>query len=245
MRQTRYLDLITAVFITTLLTSNLVASKTALLFGHVVGVGVFVFPISYIFGDVLTEVYGYRASRKVIWLGFASVGLAAAIFHFCVAATPAPGFRNQAAFETILGQSPHVLAASMIAYFVGEFCNSFVLARLKVATEGRMLWLRTISSTIVGEGIDSLIFYPLAFFVLPTLVGFAAGVWDLASVREVMINNYLLKLGIEVAATPATYLFVNFLKRAEGIDVFDRGTRFNPFALTDNGPSQSGPDVDV
>ena len=130
MKATRYLDLLTAVFITALLVSNLVAAKTTVLMGYTIGVGIFVFPVSYIFGDILTEVYGYKASRRVIWLGFASVGLAAAIFQLCVGATPAPGFQNQAAFETILGQSPYVLIASMIAYFIGEFCNSFIQPKM-------------------------------------------------------------------------------------------------------------------
>ena len=232
MKATRYLDLLTAVFITALLVSNLVAAKTTVLMGYTIGVGIFVFPVSYIFGDILTEVYGYKASRRVIWLGFASVGLAAAIFQLCVRATPAPGFANQAAFETILGQSPYVLIASMIAYFIGEFCNSFILAKMKVMTRGKHLWTRTIGSTIVGEAVDSVIFYPLAFLVLPSLVGFAAGVWPVEDVIAVCINNYFLKVGIEVLATPITYLLVGALKRAEGVDVFDSNTNFNPFQFS-------------
>lgn len=232
MKATRYLDLLTAVFITALLVSNLVAAKTTVLMGYTIGVGIFVFPVSYIFGDVLTEVYGYKASRRVIWLGFASVGLAATIFQLCVRATPAPGFANQAAFETILGQSPFVLVASMVAYFIGEFCNSFVLAKMKVMTRGRHLWSRTIGSTIVGEAVDSAIFYPLAFFVLPSLAGFAAGVWALEDVKSVLINNYFLKVIIEVVATPVTYLLVGALKRAEGVDVYDTHTDFNPFQFS-------------
>lgn len=234
MRATRYLDLLTAIFITALLVSNLVAAKTTVLLGQTIGVGIFVFPVSYIFGDVLTEVYGYRASRRVIWLGFASVGLAAAIFQLCVRATPAPGFTHQEAFETILGQSPFVLIASMVAYFVGEFCNSFVLAKMKVMTKGRHLWSRTIGSTIVGEAVDSAIFYPLAFYLLPSVAGFAAGVWALDDVRSVLINNYFLKVIIEVVATPVTYFLVDALKRAEGVDVFDTNTDFNPFRFSDD-----------
>lgn len=225
----RYLDVITAVFITALLVSNLVAAKTALIFGFPIGVGIFVFPISYIFGDILTEVYGYAASRRVIWLGFGSVGLAATIFVACVAAPPAPGFEHQEAFATILGQSPYVLAASMIAYFFGEFCNSYVLAKMKIWSRGKHLWMRTIGSTVVGEGVDSLIFYPLAFALLPRLFGFEEAIWPWALVVSVMVNNYLLKVLIETLATPITYVLVRKLKQGEGIDVYDTNTAFSPF----------------
>ncbi len=231
----RFLDVITAVFITALLVSNIVASKTAVIAGYTIGVGIFVFPISYIFGDILTEVYGYRASRRVIWLGFASVAVAAIIFQLCVAAEPAPGFRHQAAFETILGQSPFILMASITAYVCGEFCNSYVLAKMKIWSEGRHLWLRTIGSTIVGEGVDSLIFYPLAFAIFPAIFGMHDAVWAWAMVGVVMVNNYLLKCLIEAAATPATYWIVARLKAAEGIDVYDRDTDFNPFRFRERG----------
>ena len=193
----RHLDLITAIFITALLSSNLVASKTASLLGFTVGVGIFVFPISYIFGDVLTEVYGYRASRRVIWLGFGAGGLAATIFLLCDVAPPAPGYLHQAAFHTILGQSPLILAASLTAYWAGEFCNSYVLARMKVWSGGRHLWMRTIGSTVVGEGVDSLLFYPLAFALLPRALGFTAAVWPTQLVLEVMLGNYVLKVLFE------------------------------------------------
>lgn len=227
----RYLDVITAVFITALIASNLVASKTAVLFGFTIGVGIFVFPISYIFGDILTEVYGYQRSRRVIWLGFTSAGLAALIFYLCDIAPPAPGFKNQAAFHTILGQTPFILLASLTAYFVGEFCNSYVMAKMKIWTKGKHLWMRTIGSTIVGEGVDSLIFYPLAFAILPLLLGFSSAVWAWSMVLAVMINNYVLKVTLEVVFTPITYLLVNALKHAEGIDVYDHDTNFNPFTL--------------
>ena len=225
----RYLDAITAVFITALLTSNIVASKTASFFGQVIGVGVFVFPISYIFGDILTEVYGYQASRRVIWLGFSAAALAAVVFLLCDLAPPAPGYPHQAAFHAILGQSPLVLAASLIAYLAGEFCNSYVLARMKIWTAGRHLWARTIGSTIVGEGIDSLVFYPLAFRLLPALTGFAAGLWPWPLVGAVMLNNYLMKLLVETLCTPLTYHIVARLKRSEDLDVYDHETNFNPF----------------
>lgn len=227
----RYLDLITAVFITSLLTSNIVASKTALLGGFEVGVGIFVFPVSYIFGDILTEVYGYRQSRRVIWLGFASVALASLIFLAADLAPPAPGFRHQDAFHTILGQSPFILVASISGYFCGEFCNSYVLAKMKIWTRGRWLWTRTIGSTVVGEAVDSVIFYPLAFWLLPSLLGFSEAVWSRESLVAVMVNNYVLKVLLEVLATPVTYALVGALKRGEGLDVFDHGTDFNPFRL--------------
>ncbi len=227
----RYLDVITAVFITALLTSNLVASKTALLGGQVIGVGIFVFPISYVFGDILTEVYGYQRSRRVIWMGFGAVFIASIIFYLADIAPPAPGFAHQEAFHTILGQSPYVLAASVSGYLIGEFCNSYVLAKLKVLTSGRHLWLRTIGSTVVGEGVDSLVFYPLAFYFLPRLFGFSNGAWPLELMLAVMVNNYILKVLLETLLTPVTYAIVNFLKTHEGLDVYDRDTNFNPFRV--------------
>lgn len=228
-RQFRYLDIITAVFITALLTSNLVAIKTTTLFGATIGVGIFVFPISYIFGDILTEVYGYQRSRRVIWMGFASAGLAALIFFLCDLAPPAPGFKQQEAFHTILGQTPYVLVASLIAYFVGEFCNSYVMAKMKIWSGGKALWKRTIGSTIVGEGVDSLLFYPLAFAILPLLLGFHKQTWSWNMVFQVMVANYVLKVLIEILFTPITYVLVDFLKRAEQVDVYDYHTNFSPF----------------
>lgn len=226
----RYLDIITAIFITALITSNLVAPKTTTLFGYTIGVGIFVFPISYIFGDILTEVYGYKRSRRVIWLGFLSAGLAALIFFLCDITPPSSGFKHQAAFSTILGQMPFVLAASLTAYFVGEFCNSYVMAKMKIWSEGKHLWMRTIGSTIVGEGIDSLLFYPLAFFIFPYFFA-PKTTWSLGLVGIVMLNNYILKVVLEALFTPFTYLLVHLLKKAEGCDVYDHETNFNPFAL--------------
>lgn len=233
-RPYRYLDVITAIFITALITSNLVASKTTVLFGFTIGVGIFIFPISYIFGDILTEVYGYRASRRVIWMGFASAGMASLIFYLCDIAPPAPGFKNQDAFHTILGQTPYILAASLIAYFVGEFCNSYVLAKMKIWSQGRHLWMRTIGSTIIGEGVDSLLFYPLAFAIFPRLFQFPQAVWGWNLVFAVMVGNFVLKVLVEIVFTPVTYALVSYLKRVEQVDVYDTHTNFNPFVLEED-----------
>jgi uncharacterized integral membrane protein (TIGR00697 family) len=230
-RSYRYLDIITAIFITALLTSNLVASKSATLGGYTIGVGIFVFPVSYIFGDILTEVYGYARSRRVIWTGFLAVAVASLIFFLCDIAPPAEGFQHQAAFHIILGQSPLVLAASLVAYALGEFCNSLVMAKLKLWTQGRHLWLRTISSTIVGEGVDSVVFYPLAFYALPLLFGFDEAVWAGDAVLSILVNNYILKVLLEALMTPVTYVIVNKLKQLEGEDFYDKDTDFNPFRL--------------
>ncbi|TNE43241.1 MAG: VUT family protein [Deltaproteobacteria bacterium] len=237
-RSYRYLDVITAVFITALLTSNLVASKTSTLFGMTIGVGIFVFPVSYIFGDILTEVYGYKASRRVIWIGFSSAALASLIFYLCDIAPPAAGFKNQDAFHTILGQTPYILAASLTAYFIGEFCNSYVMAKMKIWSKGKHLWMRTIGSTIVGEGVDSLVFYPLAFAIFPLLFNFPSAAWGWGMVFAVMTSNFFLKVLLEALFTPVTYFLVNFLKKAEGVDVYDYDTNFNPFVFEDsNTPS--------
>lgn len=227
----QYLDAITAVFITALLASNIVSAKTIALGGLTLGAGVFVFPLSYIFGDVLTEVYGYRRSRRVIWLGFGSAALAAVIFVVCDLLPPSRAFRHQAAFHTVLGPSPLVLTASLSAYACGEFCNSYVLAKLKIWSAGRHLWLRTIGSTIVGEAVDSAVFYPLAFLVLPLLVGMHEARWPWAQVQTVMLTNYVIKVLVEVVFTPVTYRMVALLKRSEGLDVYDHDTNFSPFAL--------------
>jgi queuosine precursor transporter len=222
-RTYRYYDLVMAAFVTVLLCANLIgASKVASLFGFTFGAGVLFFPISYVFGDVLTEVYGYARARKVVWAGFGAMIFASFMSFVILAFPPAPGWSHQAAFETVFGGTWRIVGASLVAYFSGEFCNSFVLAKLKLRTEGRFLWLRTIGSTIVGEAVDSLIFYPLAFL----------GIWPTDLVLKVMVTNYLLKVGWEVVMTPVTYGVVNFLKRAEHEDYFDRETEFTPFSLS-------------
>lgn len=222
-RTYKYYDLVMASFVTVLLCANLIgASKVATLFGFTFGAGVLFFPISYVFGDVLTEVYGYARARKVVWAGFGAMIFASFMSFVILAFPPAAGWPHQAAFETVFGGTWRIVGASLVAYFSGEFCNSFVLAKLKLRTEGRLLWLRTIGSTVAGEAVDSLIFYPLAFL----------GIWSTDLVLKVMVTNYALKVLWEVFMTPVTYAVVNFLKRAENEDYFDRDTEFTPFSLS-------------
>lgn len=221
-RQYRYFDLILGAFVTVLLCSNLIgAAKVAQVGGFTFGAGVLFFPISYIFGDVLTEVYGYARSRRVVWSGFGALIFASFMSWFVLALPPAPGWAHQSAYETVLGSTPRIVAGSLIAFVVGEFANSYVLAKMKIRTEGRHLWMRTIGSTLVGEAVDSLIFYPVAFL----------GTWPTDLVLQVMVTNYLLKCAMEALMTPVTYRVVAFLKRAEHEDFYDRGTDFNPFKL--------------
>ena len=221
-RNYRYYDLVMAAFVTVLLCADVIgAAKVARLFGITFGAGVLFFPISYIFGDVLTEVYGYARARKVVWAGFGALGFASFMSWAILAFPPAPGWPHQAAYETVFGATPRIVLASLVAYFCGEFCNSYVLAKMKLRTDGRLLWTRTIGSTIVGEAVDSAVFYPVAFL----------GVWSSALVLQVMLSNYAIKVLWEVLMTPVTYRVVNFLKRAEREDYFDRETNFTPFSL--------------
>lgn len=218
----RYYDLILGAFITVYLCSNLIGpAKAVSMWGFTFGAGVLFFPISYIFGDVLTEVYGYARARKVIWCGFGAMMFATLMATVVVALPPAPGWPFQKAYEDIFGQTPRIVLASLSAFFAGEFVNSFVLAKMKIWTEGKWLWTRTVGSTVAGEGVDSLIFYPLAFY----------GVWDDALVLKVMMTNYVLKVLVEVVMTPVTYKIVGALKRAEQEDYYDRHTDFTPFSL--------------
>jgi queuosine precursor transporter len=215
----RFLGLV-GVFVTTLIVSNIVAVKLVEVSDRVFDAGNILFPLAYLIGDVLTEVYGFRAARRVIWLGFACNLLAVGAIQVAIQ-LPAAGFwtENQDAYETVLGTTWRLFIASLAAYLVGEFANSMVLARLKVATRGRFLWSRTISSTIVGQGLDSTIFVAIAF----------AGTG--APLGETILTTWVIKVAWETAATPLTYAFVNWLKRHEGIDVYDVGLRFNPLAL--------------
>ncbi|HVO11723.1 MAG TPA: queuosine precursor transporter [Vicinamibacteria bacterium] len=221
-RTYRYYDLVMAAFVTVLLCADVIgAAKVARVWGLTFGAGVLFFPISYLFGDVLTEVYGYARARRVVWAGFAALGFASFMSWAILAFPPAPGWPHQAAYQTVFGATPRIVAASLTAYFCGEFCNSYVLAKMKLRTEGRWLWSRTIGSTIVGEAVDSAVFYPVAFL----------GVWSNALVVRVMLSNYVIKVLWEAVMTPFTYKVVNFLKRAEHEDYFDRDTDFTPFSL--------------
>jgi queuosine precursor transporter len=218
----KYYDLVMVAFVAVLLCSNLIGvGKVCRIAGYSVGAGVFFFPISYIFGDILTEVYGYARTRRVIWAGFAALGFASLMSWAVIALPPAPDWPHQAAYVLVYGQTPRIVAASLAAFWAGDFVNSYVLARLKLKTAGRFLWLRTIGSTVVGQGVDSLIFYPLAFL----------GEWPASLVLAVMTSNFLVKVGVEAVMTPLTYGVVGFLKRAEGEDYYDTGTDFNPFKI--------------
>ena len=215
------LVIITAVFITCLITANIVAVKMISLGPFILFAAIFVFPLSYIVGDVLTEVYGYRTARRVIWLGFAC-NIIFVFFAWVGQLLPPAGFwEGQGAYEGILGFAPRLLAASFCGYLAGEFANSYIMAKLKIRTKGRWLWLRTIGSTVVGEGLDSAIFITLAFIGTPS---FAA---------VMILNHWLFKVGIEAVLTPATYGIVNWLKRREGVDTYDYETKYNPFAVLD------------
>ena len=220
-RTYRYYDLVMAAFVTVLLCANVIgAAKVARVGPFVFGAGVLFFPISYVFGDILTEVYGYARARKVVWAGFGALAFASFMSWAILAFPPAPGWPHQEAYEVVFGNTPRIVLASLLGYFAGEFCNSYVLAKMKLVTEGRLLWTRTIGSTIVGEAVDSAIFYPVAFLF----------VWDTELVWRVMASNYVIKVLWETAMTPLTYRIVNILKRAENEDYFDRGTNFTPFS---------------
>jgi len=214
------LVIITAVFITCLITANIIAVKVISLGMFILPAAIFVFPLSYIFGDVLTEVYGYRTARKIIWLGFACNLIFVFFAWVGQMLPPADFWQAQGAYESILGYTPRLLAASACGYLVGEFANSFVLARMKIMTRGRWLWSRTIGSTIVGEGLDTCIFITLAY------IGTGS------PVLTMMWHHWLVKTGIEVVCTPATYAIVNSLKKREGIDAYDYETKYNPFIIS-------------
>jgi queuosine precursor transporter len=222
----RHFDFVMAAFVAILLLSNVLgAGKVAVIalpWGPwPFGAGILFFPLSYVIGDVLTEVYGYARARRVIWAGTAAVLFMALVSWVVVALPPAPGWSNQPAYEAVFGQVPRIVLASVAAFWAGEFVNAYVLARMKLLTRGRHLWTRTIGSTVVGQGVDSLIFYPLAFW--------GAEGWTPGLVVTVLFTQWALKVGWEVLLTPVTYAVVGWLKRAEGVDVFDAGTDFTPF----------------
>jgi uncharacterized integral membrane protein (TIGR00697 family) len=226
-RSFRYYDIIMAAFVAILLLSNIIgASKRATLDLPLIGAwsfgaGVMFFPISYIIGDVLTEVYGYARARRVIWVGFGALIFMAFMSWVVVSLPPADGWPGQAAYESVFGNSWRIVLASITAFWVGEFANSFVLARMKSLTGGRYLWTRTIGSTVVGQGLDSLIFYPLAFYGL--------AVWPIEQLWQVVVSQFVIKTLWEALLTPVTYAVVGTLKRREGVDVFDEHTDFTPF----------------
>jgi len=228
-RNYRYYEFVMAAFVTVLICSNLIGpAKIAqcelrVLGAVVLGAGALFFPISYVFGDILTEVYGYSRARRVIWAGFAGLGFASFMAAVVVALPPAPFWKHQAAYEVAFGSTWRIVAASMIAYFCGEFVNSYVLAKMKILTAGKWLWTRTIGSTIAGEAVDSALFYPLAFY--------GSGIIPDDKLPLVMAAQFIVKVGVEVVFTPVTYKVVAFLKRAEREDYYDRQTNFNPFTL--------------
>ncbi|WP_458733028.1 queuosine precursor transporter [Sphingobium xenophagum] len=219
-RPLRYFDFVMAAFVVILLLSNLIgAAKLSTLGGVTFGAGILFFPLGYVIGDVLTEVYGYARARRCVWAGFVAMLFMALMSWMVVVLPPAPGWPGQDAYESVFGNTWRIVFASLIAFWAGEFANSFVLARMKVLTQGRHLWMRTIGSTVVGQGVDSLLFYPLAFY----------GQWSNAQVLTVMVTNWAMKVFWEMLLTPVTYGVVNMLKRREGLDVYDQGTNFTPF----------------
>jgi uncharacterized integral membrane protein (TIGR00697 family) len=220
----KYYDLVMAAFVTVLLCSGIIGvQKRSVVFGQQFGTAILFFPLSYLFGDILTEVYGYARSRRVIWAGFGALIFAAFMSWVIIEIPPAPDWPHQKSYEVVFGSTTRIVFASLIAFWAGEFTNSFVLAKMKVFTKGRYLWTRTIGSTVAGEIVDSMIFYPLAFL--------GADGWTPALVIQVALFNYTAKVLLEALLTPLTYRIVNFLKRVEKEDYYDRQTRFNPFTL--------------
>ena len=230
-RNYRYYELVMVGFVAVYLCSNLIGPAKAaqldlpIIGAFTFGAGVLFFPLSYVFGDILTEVYGYARARKVIWAGFGAMAFAAIMATVVVNLPPAPGWPNQAAYETVFGQTPRIVAASMIAYFCGEFVNSYVLAKMKIAAygkaDGKQMSMRFVVSTIFGEGVDSLLFYPIAFY----------GMWENDLLLKVMAAQWGLKVLVEIMMLPLTVKIVNALKRAEQEDFYDRKTDFTPFSL--------------
>ena len=220
-RHFRYFDYVMAAFVAILLLSNLIgASKLASVQGYTFGAGILFFPVSYVLGDVLTEVYGYANARRCVWAGFAALLFMAFMSWVVVKLPAAADWNGQAAYESVFGNTWRIVGASVLAFWAGEFVNSFVLAKMKIVTGGKHLWSRTIGSTVFGQAVDSAIFYPVAFL----------GTWSNAQVLTVMITNWGLKVLWEVLLTPVTYAVVGFLKTREGVEVFDTGTDFSPFA---------------
>jgi uncharacterized integral membrane protein (TIGR00697 family) len=231
-RSFKYLDALTTAFVVILLVSNLIAQKVCLIGPFSIGSfslgpfavsgAVLLFPITYIFGDIFTEVYGFAASRRAIWMGFFGTALLYLIGAIVISLPSAPGWKNQQAFATVFGFIPRILAASLIAFWAGEFANSYTMARLKLVTDGRKLWTRTIGSTVVGQAVDTVLVITLTF----------GGIYSPRILLNIIVTGYALKVGYEVIATPLTYLVIHWLKRAENADAFDRHQSFNPFSFT-------------
>jgi hypothetical protein len=229
-RQFRYLDALTTTFVVVLLVANLVAQKLVRLgpFGPIPAFttsgAMVLFPITYIFGDIFTEVYGYGASRRAIWLGFCGTALMYGVSAFVIWLPSDPEFRNQQAFVTVFGILPRILVGSLIAFWAGEFANSFTMAKMKLLTGGKHLWTRTVGSTIIGQAVDTTLVIVITF----------AGIFSAHTLLRIIVTGYVLKVLYEVIATPLTYLVVNGLKRAEGVDTFDTRTDFNPFRFAES-----------
>jgi queuosine precursor transporter len=220
-RRYKYLDALTTMFVVILLVSNLVAQKICMIGPFAVSGAILLFPITYIFGDVFTEVYGFSASRRAIWLGFFGTSLLYLMGAIVIALPGAPEWKNQDAFRIVFGFIPRILAASLIAFWAGEFANSYTMAKLKLLTNGEKLWTRTIGSTVVGQGVDTVLVITLTF----------AGKYPLGTLVNIIVTGYLVKVGYEVLATPITYLVIGWLKRSEHADAFDRHEDFNPFSF--------------
>jgi queuosine precursor transporter len=218
-RRYKYLDVLTTMFVVILLVSNLVAQKICMIGPFAVSGAVLLFPITYIFGDVFTEVYGFSASRRAIWLGFFGTALLYVMGAVVIALPGAPEWKNQQAFTVVFGFIPRILAASLIAFWAGEFANSYTMARLKLLTNGEKLWTRTIGSTVVGQGVDTVLVITLTF----------AGRYPVHTLLNIIVTGYMLKVGYEVVAMPITYIVIGWLKASEHADAFDRNENFNPF----------------
>src|SRR5947209_13853641 len=227
----KYLDALTTAFVVILLVSNLIAQKVCLIGPFAVSGAILLFPITYIFGDVFTEVYGFGASRRAIWLGFFGTALLYLMGAITIALPPAPDWHNQQAFTTVFGIIPRILAASLIAFWAGEFANAYTMARLKLLTNGRMLWIRTIGSTIVGQAVDTTLVVILTF----------AGTVQISTLANMITTGYLLKVCYEILATPLTYAVIAWLKDAEKSDVFDSEKDFNPFSFAQKEETSSIP----
>ncbi len=218
----RYFEILMALFVAVLMVSNIASTKIVSMWLFTFDGGTLLFPLSYIFGDVLTEVYGYRRSRRVIWTGFFAALMMSLVLWVVQLLPPAEGWEGQEAFAAVAGFVPRIVAASLLAYFAGEFANSYLLSRLKIRMKGRRLWVRTIASTLAGEGVDTLIFCLVAFY----------GTLPAGLLATVILSNYLFKCGVEILFTPATYAMVRFLKKRENSDVYDHGISYNPFRFS-------------